>query len=685
MPAHVAQGIGIGVLILSAYWLPGAALRGLVEWRGLGRLTYALLPVPLALVGVPIAFSSAAALVPFQPSLFALAILSAALFALGSLLRRRRWQPALEFRPRTGATRPRALETWAVGLLLVGVAVLAMLPRVHMLVYGSDVTTTVISDTYWHLSEVTSIASSGLPPRHYLFPDVPLVYYYWSWIYPATLATWPLEGQSLARLLTVHTFVNLLSFLGVAYALLRASVRPWGARLAGVAMLTLVGGFDYFTGPAATLHEWWQAGAPWLVSGTQLPGLLTSYMWVPQHLAGAMAFLLIAILVRHMRGSLAWRAALAVLAAVFMFGTSTFVWLSFIVGVAVWGMLWRRAWWQRKAWRCLVVPMLLFAILAAPQFLLALSNRGAVGWGDFHAVVLGGLTGAENGRTLLIDQLLTWLGLPLVAAWVLLVEMGLVFGLYCAYVVRAARRGAGRWERFLALYPLAYIPIALLLLPPNFSMRGMLPVQIVMVLAAAAILASLNWRSLRTWHKAALLYLFILTLAAQAISPWIEWAYLARRGVGEVLRLTQGWGPLRASAGSEDVKYLIPPAGTHVPSLAYISWANENTPADALFVEEGLAGEPNQYHLLERMRFADPSDIAQHAAGERDFTLAGGRALEAAWASNPGNTLLGRALTSPYVLRRKPPLYYVSRSGDKPDLGTPVYRDDYVLIYHLTD
>jgi hypothetical protein len=85
------------------------------------------------------------------------------------------------------------------------------------------------------------------------------------------------------------------------------------------------------------------------------------------------------------------------------------------------------------------------------------------------------------------------------------------------------------------------------------------------------------------------------------------------------------------------------------------------------------------------MRFADPSDIAQYAAGERDFTLAGGRAVEAAWASNPGGTLLGRALASPYVLRRRPPLYYVSRSGDKPELGTPVYQDDYVVIYHLTD
>ena len=685
MAASIAQTIGMALLILAAYWLPGVALRDLVAWRGLGRLGHGLLPVPLALIGVPLVFNTAAALVPFRPTLTGLAILTAALFALGALLRWRRWQPVLQFRARVGATRPRPVETWGVALLLTLVAALAMLPRLHLLVRGSDVSTTVISDIYWHLSELTSIVSSGLPPRHYLFPDSPLVYYYWSWIYPATLASWPLAGQSLARVLTIHAFVNLLSFLGVAYALLRAAIRPWGARLAGVAMLTVVGGFDYFTGPGATLHEWWQSGAAWLVSGTQIPSLLTSYMWVPQHVAGAMAFILILLLVRHVRGGVALRASLIALAAVFMFGTSTFVWISFAVAAVVWAILWRRVWWRRAAWPILALGIGLFTLLAAPQLLLAIGNRGAVGWGNFRAVVLGGLIGVDQPRALILDQILTWLGLPLVAAWVLLVEMGLVFGLYCANVLRAARRGAGRWERFLALYPLAYIPIALLLSPPNFAMRGMLPVQIVMVLAAAALLANLNWRSLRTWHKATLLYLFILTLAAQAVSPWVEWAYLARRGVGESLRLMQGWGPLSASAGSEDLQYLIPPAGTRVPSLAYITWAHENTPVDALFVEESLAGEPNQFHLLERMRFADPGDVAKQPAGERDFTLAGGRGIEALWANAPRGTLLERALASPYVARHRPPLYYVSRSGDNPELGTPVYRDNYVVIYHLTD
>src|SRR3972149_6726120 len=151
MAAAIAQTIGMALLILAAYWLPGAALRDLVAWRGLGRLGHVLLPVPLALIGVPLVFNTAAALVPFRPTLTGLAILTAALFALGALFRRG-WQPVLQFRARVGATRPRPVETWGVALLLTLVAALAMLPRLHLLVRGSDVSTTVIRDIYWHLS-----------------------------------------------------------------------------------------------------------------------------------------------------------------------------------------------------------------------------------------------------------------------------------------------------------------------------------------------------------------------------------------------------------------------------------------------------------------------------------------------------------------------------------------------------
>jgi hypothetical protein len=682
MFADTAQGIAIGALILAAYWLPGVALRDLVAWSGLGRLARWLVPIPLALVGVPLLFGTIAAILPFHPSLLALAILTAVLFALGGVLRWRGWRPALAFRSRTGGARPGALETWGVGLVLAGITVLAMLPRLHLLIHGSDVSTAVISDTYWHLSELTSIVASGLPPRHYLFPDAPLVYYYWSWIYPAALASWPLAGQSLARLLTIHAFINLAAFLGVSYALLRAAIRPWGARLAGVAMLTLAGGFDYFTGPAATLHEWWQAGAPWLASGTQIPNLLTSYMWVPQHVAGALAFLLIVLVVRHIKGRLVWRAAMVALAAVFMFGTSTFVWISFAVAAAVWAVLWRRAWWNRKAWPALLVPLLVFAFLAAPQFLLALNNRGTIAWGDFRAVIVGGLLGRDHSFALQADQVLTWLGLPLVAAWVLLVEMGAIFGLYVAFVVCALKRGAGAWQRLLAIYPIAFIPLALLLLPPNFGMRGMLPVQLMMVLAAATLLSRIDWQGLRFWQKGLVVYLLGMTLLAQSISPWMEWAYLARRGLSETLRLSQGWVRLAASEGGEEWRYLIPPASERVASLAYIAWANAHTPHDALFIEENLAGEPNPLHLLERMRFADADDVGRNPAGERDFTLAGGRPAAAAAAGASG-TLLERALASAYVTRHHPPLYYVSRSGEKSNLGLPVYRDDYVVIYSL--
>ena len=175
------------------------------------------------------------------------------------------------------------------------------LPRLDFLVNGNLATWGGSGDEYWHLAELVSVARSGLPPRHYFFPDQPLVYYYWSWIYPAILANTPGLGVSLARALAVHAIMQTGAFVGLSWYLLRLNLRSRLARWGGLWALTLAGGFDFFATLSMYKVEDWQRRVVWLVSNNQISSFPTLFMWVPQHVAGAMAFVLALLLWRNVR------------------------------------------------------------------------------------------------------------------------------------------------------------------------------------------------------------------------------------------------------------------------------------------------------------------------------------------------------------------------------------------------
>jgi hypothetical protein len=269
------QALTTFLLVLIAYWVPGAAAASLVEWRGVGRVARAFAPFAFSIIITPTLLSLPTLFTAYQPNLWILGAFSAALFLAGWLLARAGRRPVLEFRPR--AKNPARRREFLLGAVLLSfVALLAMIPRLHLLIYGSEVASAGISDIYWHLSELTSIARTGLPPRHDLFPDLPLVYYYWSWIYPAVLASLPIIGDSLMRLLNLHAAVNLLVFLFVLYFLIRANLHSQKSRWFAMIFLTLAGGFDFFTGPSMYSHEWWQLFSPAMVSQVQIPSMLTT-------------------------------------------------------------------------------------------------------------------------------------------------------------------------------------------------------------------------------------------------------------------------------------------------------------------------------------------------------------------------------------------------------------------------
>ncbi len=674
------------VIFLLAYWIPGAALATLVEWRGAGRLTRLLAPFALSIVVTPVALAFPSLVVSYKPNLWILGGISTALFFAGIVMARLGKRPVLDLRPRVGIP-PSRRETILGAAFLVLVALMAVLPQLHLILYGSEVGTAVLSDTYWHVAEVTSIARSGIAPAHFLFPDLPLLYYFYSWIYPAVLATLPVIGGSLTRLLSLHAAVNLSVFLGVLFFFLRLNLNSAKSRGFALVFLTLGGGFDFFTSPSLASHEWWQATSPALVSLVQIPSMLTTYMTEPQHLAGATAFLLLLLLWRNLRGSLAVRGMLAAVAASFLFGTSAFVFLSAAVAALIWAGLHRRALLRRAAVPALIGIAAVFLLLAGSQIALSLSQSGAVRWGNFRVVIAEAATGTAYLRAVVLDQILTLAAFPVVASILLTIELGVPFVIYVVWFFRGLGRKTGLWRRFLMWYPAAFIPAAFLLQHTNFALRGMIPVEIVIVLAAATAVENFRPAALTGIQRTILRYGFAVLLAAQVLSNGVEWWVVARKGLTETLRPSHGILALpipTSNAFPDGDTHLISPMAGLGTGWNYLYWVNTNLPADALVVEIGLADDANKIHLLERMRFVDPAEAATAQHSERDLNIVDPQRLAAWWESLGPGSVWEKALRSDYVRRFHPPVYVLVHRGTLPQLGQPVYQDGYATIYLLS-
>jgi hypothetical protein len=671
--------------VLLAYWLPGAALLSLIEWRSIGRGARWLAPFAVSIAVTPVLMALPTWFGSYRPNLLILAAFSAVLFLAGFILKRLNKRPVLEGRSRN-ISPPSRRETVLGILWILLVTGLATLPRLHMLVYGGEVGTTGLTDTYWHIAHTSAIARAGIPPRHFLFPDLPLIYYYYSWIYPAVLGSLPHLGESLLRMLNMHAMVNLLVFLGVLYAFLRMNLRSPKIRAFAFVFLTLAGGFDFFTRPNLQSHEWWQIQSPALVSQVQISAMLTTFVTEPQHVAGATAFLFLLILWRNVRGNPVVRGVLAAVATAFLFGTSAFIFFSAATAAVVWVFLHRRALRNRRALIASAGIAAFFLILAGPQIALTLGGSGTARWGEFRVVLTEAATGTVYGRAVVLDQILTLAAFPLVTSVILLIEIGLPFGLYAAWVFRGLGRRLRLWDRFLFWYPMLYIPAAFLLQHANFSMRGMIPVQIVIVLGASAGLAVFERRKWTRAQRTFLRYGFTIILFAQILSAAQEWWIFARRGIAETVRPEKGFLALpipvdNAFPGGDS--FLLPPATEMPEYLRYIAWVNVHLPKDALLVEINLPEDSNKLHMIERMRLVDPAELDHVLHADRELNIVNADLLLDWWNSLAGDTVWEKALHTEYVLRYHAPVYVMIHQGEMPQLGPSIYADDYVTIYLL--
>jgi hypothetical protein len=668
------------LMFVGMYWLPGAVFSTLIEWKGFGRWTRWLLPFALSMIIVPLLLGALSIFRLSVPLILPLSITLAAIAAIGLALRRFGKRPVLAFRNRAGGAGPRR-EGLIAALAIAAIAFVAFLPRLDMLLHGSGNNSVGISDIYWHLSELTSLARSGVPPQHFLFPDVPLDYYYWSWLLPAVAAGLPWLGASLIRLMSAHVLMTLVVYLSLLWVILRANITSWKARWIALGFLTLVGGLDFFTDPSMFSHEWWQAFVPWLVSPVQIPSFLVTFMWVPQHVTGLMAFLAVLLIWRNLRGSLLTRALLVAACAAFMFGTSAFVFLAFGLAGLVWAFLYRRIWWRPRALPVALLLAALFALATGPQFLLATGQGGVVQWSGFRLNIFESLGTPSRYSAAWIDQIVTWLAFPVVASLVMCIEIGLPFVMYLRFAVQNAG-SFSLWRRFLSIFPALYLPFAFFLLPPNFGMRGILPSLVALNLAAALWMQDAGKQKWKAWQKGFAAYGLAVIMMMQSVSPFIEWLPLARRSVANIVRPAESWFVLPVTFPDGD-NALIPAFPGLPKEFAYIRWANDNLPLDALVAEEGPLLNDNRLHLLERMRIANPADVRSQSNGQRDFTLAGAADIAGWWNSLPGQTVVQKAFASAYAKTHHAPIYLIVHSGKAPMGGLLVYQDPLAQIYKM--
>jgi len=684
------------------YLLPGLALLTAVRVRGLHWIAKVMLSVPLSLVMVPFLFGASSDFGRIQISFGLYAAITGALWLTSILLITTGHRPTIAFRPQNGGGGAVSSTEWLITVFVIaGVAVLLSLPRADALVHGSAALSLGPYDTHWQLAELVSVARTGLPSDHYFFPDARLAYYCWSLIYPALLGSQQLVRSSLAQSLAVHSVVQAISYLGILYWFLRMNLRSWMARILGFAFLTVAGGYDFFVQAIPGGAENWQKGVAWLVSRTIIPSLLDRLMAYPQHIAGLMAFLLVLIAWRNLRAHVALRLVLLGLLMAFSLGTSAEIFLAECLGLLIIAILYASRWLlhprrlgdlglrerigiaKSKTSVLLGVAgwLAVFVLGSAQPFQLTTANSVRLTWSSFRVPLLERFLNSSSYKLAVLDRVLTVLGLPVAAVWVLMIEVGFPLLVFLGWVALGAWKRSSVWRRFLIAFPIIGFILLFLVRDTsqanNLSINGSLPLQVCLVAGAATAIDGLPWRKMSSLGRGLVVYLGTLIVISQAISPMIELIENFKVPLGAALQVQ----------GALTVARIIvaqPPASWPA-SLAYIRWANASTPENALFIEEA----PNQpdtpvFRRLERMRLLElradePMTyyyIDAEVLASSDFKLMEDRIRS--------SDLREEALKLDYVKRVRPPLYYVSRTGSKDGWGKPVYSDRWVIVYALS-
>lgn len=671
-------------ITIPLYLLPGYLVIRLLDVRGLERRDQFFFSLCISLVTVPTLFILVGNLIHFIPGLTSYLVLTVLLFALGLVLRRFNRRPVIEV---PGFSSTPLVEQIVVWTYIFLYSAFANLSRVAMFVQDFHTLNVGTFDETWHLAELVSVARTGIPPAHYFFPTIQLVYYYAAWIYPAILGNMPIIQTSLARAMAIHAFIQIFSFLGLVYYLLRYNFKDWWVRLIGISFFTMMSGFGLYAAAGhLTMAQWWQGIVGWLVSDMQIHPFTFAYAWVPQHIAGGMAFLMGLLVWKNFEASPLTKSLVTAFLLAFCFTTSFFVFLAFGL-IAIFAILLNLktlfVHWKRSLGYMILMGVI-FLLVAWYPILVSSSHEGGFVWRDFRINAVELVRGGSPGNAWL-DRILTVIGFPLLASWIGIITFGLPFILYLIWLSRRLFSSQKTLRPVEVILMAVFPPLCFFIVffvedvggGGNLSMRGLIPAQVLMNLAALFLLDEVRQSLVHpAWRRGLLLYVFACFLVAEGLTSYalVRWnAVDPIRSVLQVNLETHNVSDVQLGRGKDP--------------LFYIRWLNTNTPSNALVIEDGCpVGDKDQYAFrwLERSRFMDPTCAVDMRWFPRDQDFI---------ASSEWRALVSQAKSYPNVLafyeatenqKTSRPVYYVNRSdGLTAGLGNPVYTDIFVQIYRI--
>lgn len=637
------------------YLLPGfgvaALFSGRTRWNPVVWLLASLLVTPVVLSNVGVlgggthdALWSAAQIVGVY----------AAAFVIARLV----WRCGGELELPPVESRSPAARAVALSLALAFVVCVA-LARTSLLAGEAP----GVPDDREHIAQVTAVAATGVPPRHYHFPQLPLSYYFYNAVLPGLLARLAYPDLGVAQALAVHVFIETVALALTTYALaFRLCAKPWPA-VALVWFLTFGGGFDFWVALATdNLHrphlEPWPQWLHWFPQALQLSLPITLAVWVPHHFVAAYGVLIGAALIGLVRGDLRTRIALLGLVFAFMAGCSVFATIGAGGGVALWTLGARRidtAWNRRDRITAVLIgavsSLALLGVYAGKDSLLGVTYGTAAvsqlaSWDVFKEFALTKLVELPRfALFLLIDGGIT---VPLFVFWLWLERRGIL---------------DDPQRTWIAAIGVAFVPVIHLVGSPrsnDFAMRGIVPAQFAWAVGSAWALGA---------DMAVALRCVIATVAV----------------VGGLAALP--------STAFEVYRHVERDRAAREPA-EFVRWLNTRTALDApVVLLSGTDAAGRGIYSLERLRLPNPAWLDALGANVR-MSLQPDEVKqlsEAGWDVGDPTAVCGTlaaiaAITSchVYLLDRAPP-QSARMSGQplRPEFGKPVYRDLGHVIYHV--
>ena len=477
----------VPVLFVLFYLVPGAVLvsNTAAKGRRLDNLTLAIL---LSLIFAPLTFTLLRRAFPGNDTLLLAGFVSFwALFAAGV---RFFPEPVKARLPDFGAIPKADTFAWLVSALLAVIVVTLRLGIFQGI-------PSQIGDDNWHLTKLTSIATTGLPSLHARQPLFPVAYYDLDYIAPALWVRYTsgAVGVTLAWVvhIGVHTLVSSLFLTRLMYMFARSRM----TRLFGILALHTATGLELIFLPwqlerHRELVELGRFSLLQMEAWTRDLGLLDGFMrilmpvnfyvWIPQHQLGLAILGLIFLLTAVSRNKGIWPMLAIALLVAALFQTSPFVFVGALPGLALWHLYkLRTEQGRRRQLFYLAIAGVVALVLVLPS-VVDFSTKSSyleLGLRSFSFLEIPGLS---------------WLKYPVTALTYLLLELGLPFVILLWLLLRPSMHAGPIRFWILTAASLLYPFMVQSRYTNDIAMRGVLPAQLALALIGCCVLTQLEAR-----------------------------------------------------------------------------------------------------------------------------------------------------------------------------------------------